>query len=177
MCICTGTQKIRTTLLGEGGGGRGSRGQADNITIFDMTSVVDPDPDFCGSRRAKITRKMYKLTKIIFLSAGCSLLRAEGFSYSLEVLYGGNFDQNKIIQNFQLYLFFNLVIKTLDLDPDPFLDSLEMLDPDPNSDSMNPDPQHCNEPTPRTTTHCKSGSHKNGIRKSSRKTNNHILGI
>jgi hypothetical protein len=31
-----------------------------------------------------------------------------------------------------------LVIKTLDPYPDP--DSLEMLDPDP--DSMNPDPQH-----------------------------------
>jgi hypothetical protein len=35
-----------------------------------------------------------------------------------------------------------LVIKTLDLDPDP--DSLEMLDPDlyPDPDSMNMDPHH-----------------------------------
>ncbi len=35
-----------------------------------------------------------------------------------------------------------LFVKTLDLEPDPYPDpdSLEMLDPDP--DSMNPDPQH-----------------------------------
>jgi hypothetical protein len=41
-----------------------------------------------------------------------------------------------------------LVIKTLDLDSDPFPDSLEMLDMDLNS--MNPDPQHCSPPPPET---------------------------
>ncbi len=45
------------------------------------TSVVD------GSRRAKITHKnRKKLINLIFWTAGCSLLRAEGVSCSLEVL-------------------------------------------------------------------------------------------
>jgi hypothetical protein len=43
-----------------------------------------------ASRRAKMTQKNIKqLLNFIFLSAGCSLLRVEGFSCSLEVLYGG----------------------------------------------------------------------------------------
>ncbi len=42
------------------------------------------------SRRAKMTHKYRKMSKIfMFLSAVCSLLRAEGFSCSLGVLYGG----------------------------------------------------------------------------------------
>jgi hypothetical protein len=65
-----------------------------------------------------------------------SLLRAEGLSCSLDVLYGGLgiaiFERKKIQLNFFPYF---LVIKALD----PNL--LEMLDPDP--DSMNPNPQHC----------------------------------
>jgi len=69
-------------------------------------------------------------------SAGCSLLRSEGFFCSLDVLYGGLgiaiFERKKIQLNFFPYF---LVIKALD----PNL--LEMLDPDP--DSMNPNPQHC----------------------------------
>jgi hypothetical protein len=46
------------------------------------------------------------------------------------------FDQKRYF--FQLIFFQFLVIKTLDQDLDP--DSLEQLDPDP--ESMNPDPQH-----------------------------------
>jgi hypothetical protein len=46
-------------------------------------------------------------------------------------------------KNFKLYFFNFLVIKTLDPDPEPDLDSLEMLDPDP--DLINPDPRHCLE--------------------------------
>jgi len=43
-----------------------------------------------GSRRAKMTHKNRKKSRIfMFLSTGCSLLRAEGFSCSLGVLYGG----------------------------------------------------------------------------------------
>jgi hypothetical protein len=68
-----------------------------NVTI-EPVSVVDPDstgtldpysdPDSqsrsgSGSRRAKMIHKHKKK------SAGCSLLRAEGFSCSLDVLYGG----------------------------------------------------------------------------------------
>jgi hypothetical protein len=71
------------------------------------------------------------------LDAGCFLFTAEGFSCSLYVLYGGlriSFDQKEILKNFQLYFYQLLVIKTLDPD------SLEMMDPDP--DSMNPDPQN-----------------------------------
>jgi hypothetical protein len=44
----------------------------------------------CGSRRAKMTHKNKKKSRIfMFLSTGCSLLRAEGFSCSLGVFYGG----------------------------------------------------------------------------------------
>jgi hypothetical protein len=43
-----------------------------------------------GSRRAKMTHKNRKKYRIfMFWSAGCSLLRAEDFSCSLGVLYGG----------------------------------------------------------------------------------------
>ncbi len=43
-----------------------------------------------GSRRAKMTHKNRKKSRIfMILSTGCSLLRAEGFSCSLGVLYGG----------------------------------------------------------------------------------------
>jgi hypothetical protein len=70
----------------------------------------------------------------IFSSAGNSLLRAEGFPCSLDVLYGGlesncNFWSKKRRNNFSRIFFLQfLVIKTLDPYPDP--------------DSMNP--QHCN---------------------------------
>ncbi len=72
------------------------------------TRVSDPDPhgsaliwvawsgsafiSNCGSgsRRAKMTHKNRKKYRIfMFWSAGCFLLRAEGFSCSLGVLYGG----------------------------------------------------------------------------------------
>jgi hypothetical protein len=52
----------------------------------DSVRPVDPDPDPGGQ---KLPTKKKKLRKILFLSAGCSLLRAEGFSCSLDVLYGG----------------------------------------------------------------------------------------
>jgi hypothetical protein len=46
---------------------------------------LDPDPDSrFGSRRKKLSHKNRKKG-----SAGCSLLRAEGFSCSMDVLYGG----------------------------------------------------------------------------------------
>jgi hypothetical protein len=59
--------------------------------------LLDPDSDphsncgsGSGSRRAKMTHKNRKNSRIfMFLSTGCSLLRAEGFSCSLGVLYGG----------------------------------------------------------------------------------------
>jgi hypothetical protein len=55
--------------------------------------LLDPDPHSnCGpgSRRAKMTHKNRKKFRIfMFLSTGGSLLRAEGFSCSLGVLYEG----------------------------------------------------------------------------------------
>jgi hypothetical protein len=46
--------------------------------------MADPDPG-----RKKITAKIGKNTRIIMLgTGGCSLLRTEGFSCSLGVLYG-----------------------------------------------------------------------------------------
>jgi hypothetical protein len=56
---------------------------------------MDPDPHSkcgsgSGSRRAKMTHKNRKKYRIfMFRNAGCSLLRAEGVSCSLGVLYGG----------------------------------------------------------------------------------------
>ncbi len=104
-----------------------------------------------GSRRAKMTHKK-KFRNFIFWSVGCFLLRAEGFSCSLDVLYEGlrisklQFLIKKDSKNFQLYFFVFSVWSSnpeSGLDPDP--DSLKMLDPDPYPDpeSMNPDPQHC----------------------------------
>ncbi len=57
-----------------------------------------------------------KLINFIFLNAGCSLLRAERFSYSLDVLYES--------------LGISKLSTKKDLFPDP--DSLEMLDPGPD---------------------------------------------
>jgi hypothetical protein len=57
--------------------------------------LLDPDPHSncgsgSGSRRAKMAHKNRKKFRIfMFLSTGCSLLRTEGFSCSLGVLYGG----------------------------------------------------------------------------------------
>jgi hypothetical protein len=50
---------------------------------------VDPDPySESGSKRAKMTHKSRKkIRNLMFLSAGCSLLRAEGFFCNLDVLY------------------------------------------------------------------------------------------
>jgi hypothetical protein len=59
------------------------------------SAFLDPDPHSncgsgSGSRRAKMTHKNRKQYRFfMFWSAGCSLLRAEGFSCSLGVLYGG----------------------------------------------------------------------------------------
>jgi hypothetical protein len=52
---------------------------------------VDPDSESgSGSRRAKMTQKSRKkLRNFMFGSAGCSLLRAEGFFCNLDDLYGG----------------------------------------------------------------------------------------
>jgi hypothetical protein len=106
-----------------------------------------------GSRRAKWPRKIKELMKLIFFSAECSLLRAEGFSCGLDVLNGWQgisklqFLMKKLyLKNFQQY-FFNFCSSK------PWIrirflicisDSLKMLDPDPypDPDSMNPDPQH-----------------------------------
>ncbi len=51
---------------------------------------MDPDSE-SGSRsmRAKITHKSRKIRNLMFCSARCSLLRAEGFFCSLDVLSGG----------------------------------------------------------------------------------------
>ncbi len=88
-----------------------------------------------------------KIINFSFGSAGGFLLMAEGFSCSLDVLYGGlgiyklqfwiEKEEKKISIVRYFFLPF-LVMKTLDPDPD----SLEMLDPDPYPDPMYPDPLH-----------------------------------
>jgi hypothetical protein len=63
--------------------------------LFARTSVSDPDSIRSvdpGSKKTKMTHKSRKkLRNFMFWSAGCSLLRAEGFfcNGSLEILYGG----------------------------------------------------------------------------------------
>ncbi len=55
---------------------------------LDPDSVVFPE-SISGSRRAKMAQKNRKeLLNFIFWRAGCSPLRAKGFSCSLDVLYG-----------------------------------------------------------------------------------------
>ncbi len=62
-------------------------------------------------------------------------MRAEGFSCSLDVLYGGpgksklQFLIKKEKKLSAVFFILVLAIKTLDPEPEP--DSLEMLDPDP----------------------------------------------
>ncbi len=79
-----------------------------------------------------------KFINFLFWSSGCSLLRAEGFSCSLDVLLGGlgisncNFNLKRFKKNFQLYSIF--VFNFWSSKPG------SRLDPDP--DSLNPDPQH-----------------------------------
>jgi hypothetical protein len=97
-----------------------------------------------GSKRAKIDQENRKqLINFIFCSAGYSLLRVEGFSCSLDVLYGG-LGINKLQflvkkrkeNNFGCFLFFNfwssqswfhtrirIYLKTLD--PDPYIHKLK----------------------------------------------------
>ncbi len=112
----------------------------------DSIRSVDPYPE-SGSRRAKILTKIEKNWEIsCFVSAGCSLLRAEGFFCSMDVLYGSlrigklQFLIKKIFDFFSSCNFFRfLVIKILD--PDRY--SFKMLDPDP--DQVNTDPKHRNQ--------------------------------
>jgi hypothetical protein len=72
------------------------------VFLLAWVSYPDPYPDphgsaliwvagsGSGSRRAKMTHKNRKKSRIfMFLRTGCSLLRAEGFSCSLGVLYVG----------------------------------------------------------------------------------------
>ncbi len=73
----------------------------------------------------------------MFWSAGCSLLRAEGFSCNLGVLYGGlgisklEFLIKKIKIKFPAVNFFS-ILGHQTLDPDLQLE--KMLDPDPYPD-------------------------------------------
>jgi hypothetical protein len=89
-------------------------------------SRLDPDP---GPGGQKLPTKIEKNSEIscFFLSAGCSLLGAEGFSCSLDVLHG-DFGMNKLQFLIQKLSFFSTVkfsnfwsSKTLDteLNPDP----------------------------------------------------------
>ncbi len=86
----------------------------------DSIKSVDPYPDSesgSGSRRAKWPMKIEKkFRNVMFWSSECSLLRAEGFSCSLDVLYGGlgiSKLQFWFLKKFCCKLFQFLVIKTL----------------------------------------------------------------
>jgi hypothetical protein len=73
-----------------------------------------------------MTHKNRKKSRIfMFLSTGCSLLGAEGFSCSLGILYGGlgisklQFLIKKIEIKFQAKFFFSPIFGHQTLDPDP----------------------------------------------------------
>ncbi len=100
------------------------------------TRVSDPDPypdphsncgSGSGSRRAKMTPKQRKKSRIfMFWSAGCSLLRADGFTCSLGALYWGlgiskkQFLIKKIKSKFPALIFFQFyVTKPWIRNPDP----------------------------------------------------------
>jgi hypothetical protein len=83
----------------------------------------------------------------MFRSVRCSLLRAEGFSCSMKVLYGGlginklQFLIKKISNFFSSVIFFQFLdIKTLD--PDWVQIRFGIQPKVPNPDSMNTDPKH-----------------------------------
>ncbi len=114
---------------------------------------LDPYPDQdsqsgSGSRRAK---KLKKLINLIFLNTGCSLLRTEGFSCSLDVLYGVlGITKLKLLTKKEeeklsaVFFPFSHQKPGSGLDPDPYPDpdSPKMLDPYPDADSkINLDPQ------------------------------------
>ena len=69
-----------------------------------------------GSRREKLPTKVENF----FCFAGCSILRAEGFSCSLDVLHGGLRMNNQTKRFFPLVKFYYFGLKTHD--PDPELD-------------------------------------------------------
>ncbi len=66
------------------------------------TSVVDPDPHWFWSASSMIAIMTHKkVKKFLVLSSGFSLLRAGGFSCSLDVLYGGL--EKKIVVKFAIF--------------------------------------------------------------------------
>ncbi len=58
-----------------------------------------------------------------------------------------------------------------ELDPNPDPDRSDKSDPNPHQcEKRDPDPHQCERILNTALKHCKSGPHKNGIRKSSRRT-------
>ncbi len=111
---------------------------------------LDPDPHWeCGAESSRTTRthkNRKKFRNFFFWSAGCSLLRGEGFWCCLDVLYGG-LGISKLqlfIKNINFFVSckFCLVFghQNLDLDPDPHWP--KTLDPDPRWNQFNADPKH-----------------------------------
>ncbi len=75
--------------------------------ILYRSRVVDPDPHWfwsagSGSRREKITRKNRRRKKFMLVNR-CFILRAEGFSCSLDVLLGNIFLFKTIFQQEKIY--------------------------------------------------------------------------
>jgi hypothetical protein len=93
-----------------------------NLSGWIRIRIQIPDPD---SGVQKMTHKNRKKSRIfMFLSTGCSLLTAEGFSCSLGVLYGGLGISKlqilimKIEIKFPAINFFS-ILGHQNLDPDP----------------------------------------------------------
>ncbi len=82
--------------------------------------IADPDPDPGGQKWPQKNRKKDRI--FIFWSAWCSLLRAEGFSCSLRVFYGGLGISKLQFLIKKIKIKFLVVFSILDhqtLDPDP----------------------------------------------------------
>ncbi len=118
----------------------------------DSIRSVDPDSESesrSGSRRAKMTYKnRKKLRNFMLWSAGRSLLRAEGFSCSLDVLYGGlgisklQFFIKELSNFFPAVIFFPILEYQYPGSGAVFSPKWCILIRIPVLDSMNPDPKH-----------------------------------
>ncbi len=91
-----------------------------------------------------------KFVKVHVLKCWMASFRAEGFFYNLDILYGGlGIGKLQFLikkkKNFSCNFFQFLVIKALDPDWIRIRNGLQpqTLDPDPDPEKMNTDPQPC----------------------------------
>jgi len=94
-------------------------------------------------QEAEMTHKNIKKSRNMFWSAGCSPLRAEGFSWSLDVIYGA-LGISKLLLLIQKNFFLMAVNFLQFLVIKPWIRIRIGIKPKiPDPDSINPVPKHC----------------------------------